>query len=581
MRAVVLLEVKSFAELVNKSCVVEDCSRMNGNASISRGGYHNRGGELDWDFATVVEELVTCLRTVSRRTTGVLEEPNNKAVYFDKVAELGLKVNCSGAECQGFILLAANLLGEKQDLDRIPIVREFFEVFPEDILEFPPQREIKFAIDLVPGAGPVSIVPYQMAPSELAKDGGMRLYIDYRQLNKVTVKNKYPLPRIDDLMDQLKGASVLSKTDLRPGYHQIWVKEADISKTAFRTRYDDILVYSKSEEEQEEHLRSVLQILKERNLYVKISKCKFWKREVRFLSHVVSKDEIAVDPSKIEAVTEWKRSTIKANVVADALSRKSLSVAWMMLKEEELLSKFVSLRLGVEDMVEDMNCSLDELARVYIKEVVRLHGVPTTVVSDCDPRFTSRFWRAFQKAFGKRLFFSTSYHPQIDGQLERTIQTLEDMFRACVLDQSGSWDRYIPLVEFVYNNSYHASIGMTPYKALYRRKYQSPLCYYELGKSSVLGSELVDETTEKIKKIRTRILFAQSRQKSYADWRRKPLEFEEGEHVFLRVTPTMDIGRAIKTKKLKSLIHWPIRDLEEDQFRGISSGFATKSFKFA
>ena len=185
-----------------------------------------------------------------------------------------------------------------------------------------------------------------------------------------------------------------------------------------------------------------------------------------------------------------------------------------------------------------------------LKEIVRLHGVPSTIVSDRDPRFTSRFWGAFQRAFGTQLSLSTAYHPQTDGQSERTIQTLEDMLRACVLDQPANWDRYMPLVEFAYNNSYHASIGMAPYEALYGRKCQSPLCWYEAGEKSLIGPEMVSETTEQIKRIRSRMLEAQSRQKSYADRRRKPLEFEEGEYVFLKVTPTTGIGRSIKTKKL-------------------------------
>ncbi|XP_072065932.1 uncharacterized protein [Arachis hypogaea] len=173
---------------------------------------------------------------------------------------------------------------------------------------------------------------------------------------------------------------------------------------------------------------------------------------------------------------------------------------------------------------------MEELARLYIKEIVRLHGVPSSIVSDRDPRFTSRFCGAFQKAFGTKLCLSTAYHPQTDGQSERTIQTLEDMLKACVLDQPGNWNCYMQLVEFAYNNSFHVSIGMAPYEALYGRKCQSPLCWYEHDEASVLGPDLIAETTENIKKIRARIL-TQSRQKSYADQRRKQLEFEVGEHL--------------------------------------------------
>nr|KYP41435.1 Retrovirus-related Pol polyprotein from transposon 17.6 [Cajanus cajan] len=176
------------------------------------------------------------------------------------------------------------------------------------------------------------------------KYGSMRLCVDYRRLNKVTIKNKYPLPRIDDLMDQLVGACVFSKIDLRSGYHQIRVRAEDVPKTAFRTRYghyeylvmpfgvtnapgvfmdymnrifhpyldrfvvvfiDDILVYSKTREEHVEHLRIVLQTLKEKQLYAKLSKCEFWLDSVNFLGHVISKGGIAVDPAKVEAMLEW------------------------------------------------------------------------------------------------------------------------------------------------------------------------------------------------------------------------------------------------------------------------------------
>jgi hypothetical protein len=175
------------------------------------------------------------------------------------------------------------------------------------------------------------------------KEGSMRLCIDCRQLNKVTIKNKYPLPRIDDLMDQLVGACVFSKIDLRSGYHQIRVKAEDIPKTAFRTTYghyeysimpfgvtnapgvfmeymncifhpyldkfvvvfiDDILIYSKFEEEHAEHLRIVLETLREKKLYAKLSKCEFWLKEVCFLGHVISSGGIVVDPAKVDAVLQ-------------------------------------------------------------------------------------------------------------------------------------------------------------------------------------------------------------------------------------------------------------------------------------
>ena len=138
---------------------------------------------------------------------------------------------------------------------------------------------------------------------------------------------------------------------------------------------------------------------------------------------------------------------------------------------------------------------------------------------------------------GTQLTMSTAFHPQTDGQFERTIQLLEDMLRACVLDHQGSWEEHLPLVEFAYNNSYQASIQIAPYEALYGRPCRSPLCWTEVGESSITGPDLIRDTSEKVSLIRQRLLTAQSRHKSYADVRRRPLEFEVGDHVFLKVMP--------------------------------------------
>ena len=150
------------------------------------------------------------------------------------------------------------------------------------------------------------------------------------------------------------------------------------------------------------------------------------------------------------------------------------------------------------------------------------HGVPVSIISDKDLRFTTHFWKSFQKAMGTRLTMSTAFHQQTDGQSERTIQVLEDMLRACVLDHKGCWEEHLPLVEFAYNNSYQASIQMAPYEALYGRPCRSPLCWTEVGESSITGPDLIRDTSEKVSLIRQRLLTAQSRQKIYADVRRRP-----------------------------------------------------------
>ena len=262
------------------------------------------------------------------------------------------------------------------ELKNILVVKDFPNVFLEELLGIPPVREVDLYIEILSGTTPASRAPYRMAPTELKmlkiqlqeildkgfirpsvspwgapvlfvkkKDGTLRMCIDYRQINKVTVKNKYPLSRLEDLFDQLKGEGVFSKIGLRSGYYQLRVKDVDVLKTAFRTRYghyeflvmpfgltnspatfmdlmnrvfrlyldhfvvvfiDDILVYSRDEQEHEQHLKIVLQTLREKKLYAKLSKCDFWLNEVSFLGHIVSTEGIRVDLAKIEALVNWK-----------------------------------------------------------------------------------------------------------------------------------------------------------------------------------------------------------------------------------------------------------------------------------
>jgi hypothetical protein len=252
--------------------------------------------------------------------------------------------------------------------DNIRVVRDFPDVFLEELPGMPPDREVEFVIDLLPGTAPISKRPYRMSVEELKelkkqltelpwgapvlfvqkKDGSQRMCVDYRSLNDVTVKNKYPLPRIEDLFDQMRGARVFSKIDLRSGYHQMRIRPSDIPKTAFSTRYglyeftvmsfgltnapayfmnlmnkvfmesldrfvivfiDDILIYSKSDSDQEQHLRLVLQKLRDNQLYAKFSKCEFWIGEVPFLGHIISNGGISVDPAKVKEIMEWSVPT--------------------------------------------------------------------------------------------------------------------------------------------------------------------------------------------------------------------------------------------------------------------------------
>ncbi|GJX34942.1 putative reverse transcriptase domain-containing protein [Tanacetum coccineum] len=272
----------------------------------------------------------------------------------------------------------------RKQLQDVPLIHNFPKVFPDDLPGLPPPRQVEFRIELVPCAAPVARAPYRLAPSELKelsdqlkellekgfirpssspwgapvlfvkkKDGSFRMCIDYRELNKLTVKNRYPLPRIDDLFDQLQGSSIYSKIDLRSGYHQLRIREEDIPITAFRTRYghyefqvmpfgltnapavfmdlmnrvckpyldkfvivfiDDILIYSKNKEEHEEHLKIILELLKKEQLYAKFSKCDFWLESVQFLGHVINNKGVHVDPAKVEAIRNWSAPTTPKEV---------------------------------------------------------------------------------------------------------------------------------------------------------------------------------------------------------------------------------------------------------------------------
>ncbi|GJX34818.1 putative reverse transcriptase domain-containing protein [Tanacetum coccineum] len=720
---------------------------------------------------------------------------------------------------------------DEKKLDDIRTVRDFPKVFLDDLAGLPPVREIEFRIDLIPGAELQGNDFYRPSHSPWGapvlfvkkKDGALRMCIDYRELNKLTIKNRYPLPRIDDLFDQLQGACCFSKIDLRSGYHQLRVREEDIPKTAFRTRYghfeftvmpfgltnapavfmdlmnrvckpyldkfvivfiDDILIYSKSEEEHETHLKTILDLLKEEKLYAKFSKCEFWLKEVQFLGHVVNRNGIHVDPSKVESVKNWKtpespteiRSFLglagyyrrfienfskiakpltlltqknkayvwgdkqeeafcilkeklcnapvlalpdgpndfvvycdasnqgfgcvlmqregieyaaeavdratqyypgKANVVADALSRKerlkprrvcamSMTIQsglkakileaqgeaskdfkapsewlrgleshferrddggiyffdriWIPLlggirrlimdeahtsrysvhpgtdkmyydlrdfrdfrngngnKIQDLVTKFPKSSSGYDAIwviVDRLTKSAhflpiredyktEKLARIYINEIVARHGVPVSIISDRDGRFASHLWQALQKALGTKLNMSTTYHPETDGQSERTIQTLEDMLRACVMDFGGSWDTHLPLVEFSYNNSYHKSIKCAPFEALYGRKCRSPVIWAEVGESQLIGPEIVQETTEKVVQIKERLKTARSRQKSYADKRRKPFEFKVGDRELSCIHDTFHVSN-LKKCLAESDVQVPLEEIEIDE----------------
>nr|GEY20511.1 reverse transcriptase domain-containing protein [Tanacetum cinerariifolium] len=356
--------------------------------------------------------------------------------------------------------------------------------------------------------------------------------------------------RIDDLFDQLQGSSVYSKIDLRSGYHQLRVREEDIPKTAFRTRYehyefqvmpfgltnapavfmdlmnrvckpyldkfvivfiDDILIYSKNKQEHEEHLKLILKLLKKEQLFIegfsKIASAPILALLERSEDFVVYCDASIKGLGAVLMQREKKWDNITMDFVTKLLKTQSGNdTIWLVVDRLTKSAHFLPM------METD---PMDKLARLYLKKVVTRHGIPVSIICDYDPRFTSNFWKAFQKAMGTRLDMSTAYHPETDGQSERTIQTLENMLRACA----------------------------------------------EVGDTQLTGLKLIHETAEKIVQIKQRIQAARDRQKSYADMRRKPLEFQVGDRVTLKVSPWKGVVRFGKRGKLNPRYIGPFKVL--------------------
>nr|GFC09281.1 putative reverse transcriptase domain, aspartic peptidase domain protein [Tanacetum cinerariifolium]GFC09705.1 putative reverse transcriptase domain, aspartic peptidase domain protein [Tanacetum cinerariifolium] len=286
--------------------------------------------------------------------------------------------------CQGFLASVMDTSLESPNIENLSVVREFADVFLDELHGLPPAREIEFGIELIPRAEPISKAPYRMAPVELKelkeqlqemlengfirpsvspwgapvlfvkkKDRSMRLCIDYRKLNRITIRSHYPLPRIDDLFDQLQRAKYFSKIDLRSGYHQLRVKDQDISKTAFRTRYGhyEFLVMPFGLTNAPAVFMDLMNRIfhEQKKLYAKFSKCKFWLQQVAFLGHIVSADGITMDPSKVEAITKWPRPTTVTEVrsflglagyyrrFVEGFSRLALPLTQLMRKGEKFV----------------------------------------------------------------------------------------------------------------------------------------------------------------------------------------------------------------------------------------------------
>lgn len=199
------------------------------------------------------------------------------------------------------------------------------------------------------------------------------------------------------------------------------------------------------------------------------------------------------------------------------------------------------------------------LARVFINEIIRFHEVPKKIISDRDSRFTSRFWIFMQSTLGTQLNLSTSYHPEIDGKIERVNQVLEDMLRMYVMDQQSHWEKYLPLVKFAYNNNYHSSIGIPPFEALYNKPCRTSLSWDKLEDQVIIGPELIQEMEEQVRQIKERLKEAHDRKKSYVDAHRTNRKYEVGDQVFIRIKPNKSTIRFGKWTNLSPQFIGPFK----------------------
>nr|GEX89485.1 retrotransposon protein, putative, Ty3-gypsy subclass [Tanacetum cinerariifolium] len=646
--------------------------------------------------------------------------------------------------CQIFMIQVVEKKSNEKRLEDIHVVKQFPNIFLEDLPGLPPIQQVEFQIDLILGTSPVARATYRLAPSKMKelfnqlqelidrcfirpstsplgapvlfvkkKDETFRMCIDYRELNKLTIKNRYPLPRVDDLFDQFQGSSVYSKTDLRSGYHQLRVRDRDIPKTTFRTRYehyefqvmsfgltnapavfmdlmkrmckpyldkfiivfiDDILIYLRNKEEHANHLRIILKLLKNEKLprvgfpIGKIKTCealilalpkgnddfviycdaslqglgavlmkkekviayasqqlkpnkenntthdlelgavifdlKIWRHYLydtkcavftdhKSLQHILNKKELNMRQRQLLTDYDFEihYHLGKENVIADALSRKErikplrvrlfimtihpklpsqiLKAQNEALKEENVkvenlrgMDKLFKIRpdrthriknqswlplfgnprdlimheshklkysihLGSDKMYQDLKKlywwpNMKAIIAKYVGKCLTCSRVKAECQKPSDLLVQPEipiFWQSLQSALGTQLDMSTTYQPDTDGQSERTIQTLEDMLRACVIDFGKGREKHLPLVEFSYNNSYYASIKAAPFEALYGQKCRSPVYWAEVGDVQLTGPEIIYETTKKIVKIKQRLHAARDRQQIYASIR--------------------------------------------------------------
>ncbi|KAJ9566749.1 hypothetical protein OSB04_002715 [Centaurea solstitialis] len=502
-------------------------------------------------------------------------------------------------ECLAFMAHVIDKKAKEKQIQDIPVVREFPEVFPEELPGLPPQRQVEFHIDLVPGAGPIAKSPYRLAPSEMQelldkgfirpssspwgapvlfakkKDGSFRMCIDYRELNKNTIKNRYPslalkctiftdhksLQHTLDQnmlnMRQRRWVELLSDYNCEIKYHP---GKANIVADALgrkervkltRTRAKGVIVQTnlksqileaqreamKADNSKKETLHQMEKEFEEKAEGVRYFKDRIWIPRADQLRKMImdeahqSRYSIHPEHQKPSGllqqpeIPEWKWERISMDFVTRLpKTKKGHDSIWVIVDRLTKSAHFLPIRESF---------SIDRLTQLCVDEIVMRHGVPILIISDRDSRFTSRFWQSPQAALGTSVDLSTTYHPQTDGQTERTIQTLEDMLRALCPVRSTVWTQV-----------------------------QTPTQLVGSGRESLLRPDIVQETTDKIKLVQEKLKAARDRQKSYADNRRKPLEFQVGNRVLLKVSPWKGIIRFGKKGKLSPRFVGPFKVVE-------------------
>nr|GEU37468.1 reverse transcriptase domain-containing protein [Tanacetum cinerariifolium] len=384
---------------------------------------------------------------------------------------------------------------------RVVIVcdEKIVQVFPEDLSGVPSTRQVEFQIDLVPGDALVALAPYGLAPSEMKE-----------------LSNK-----LQELSD---------KGFIRPslaGYYQRFIKGfSKISKPMTKLTQKSVK-YEWGDKEEE-----AFQLLKQ----------KLCSAPILALPEGTENFVVYCDASH---KGECSGRCFESKRTDQAITSLSLSYDIGLNLLVQILNAQVEVGKAKNITTEDLggNRFYGETDETLLEKVVSRHGVPVSIISNCDSKSTSHFWLSLQTALGTHLNMSMAYHPQTDGQSERTIQTLEDTLHICVIDFENVWDKHLPLVEFLYNNNYNTSIKAAPFEALYGRKCRSPVCWAEVEDVQLTSLEIVHETTKKIVQIKSRIQAARDCHKSYTDVRCKPLEFQVGDKVMFKVSPWKGVIR--------------------------------------